>query len=143
MNGSLTATFVPEPSFLTRPFWEDANHGILCRQKCAACGYDMFPPQFACRNCLGTDLPWVASTGRGRVYSFTILDLGTDGRPLPQSKVLADVDLEEGWHMMTNIVGCSPAIVTFGMEVRVVFQRLSAEINLPVFAPILGRRGRD
>ncbi|MEX0407307.1 OB-fold domain-containing protein [Aquibium sp. LZ166] len=135
MNGSSAGTFVPEPSWLTLPFWEHANRGVLCRQKCASCGYDMFPPQFACRRCLGTDLPWVSSSGRGRIYSFTILDMGTDGRPLPQQKVLADVDLEEGWHMMTNVVGCPPDRVSFGMEVRVVWQRLSDRINLPVFVP--------
>jgi uncharacterized OB-fold protein len=128
---------VPEPSPLTKPFWERANQGVLCRQKCAACGYDMFPPQFACRNCLSTNLPWVPSRGRGRIYSFTIVDLGSDGRPLLEQKILADVDMEEGWHMMTNIVACAPNKVTFGMKVQVSWRRLSDGINLPVFVPVV------
>lgn len=135
----MTATdiglFVPTPSWLSQPFWDNAKRGVLCRQKCADCGYDMFPPQFACRQCLSTNLAWTPSSGRGRIHSFTLLYIGPDGKPLQKTKVLADVDMEEGWHMMTNIVGCEPESVAIGMEVRLTWQELSLDILLPVFEP--------
>ena len=61
---------------------------------------------------------------------------GPDGSPLPEPKILADVNLEEGWHMMTNIVDCPPEHVACGMAVAVTWQRLSTTINLPVFSPV-------
>ncbi len=139
MSGGGAPVFLPEPSWLTQPFWDLANKGILSRQRCADCQFEMFPPQFACRQCLSTNLEWMASTGLGRLYSYTILHMAPDGSPLTEPKILADVDLEEGWHMMTNIVDCAPEAVACGMAVAVTWQRLSSAINLPVFSP--ARRG--
>ncbi|TFH24180.1 MAG: OB-fold domain-containing protein, partial [Myxococcales bacterium] len=49
--------------------------------------------------------------------------------------VVAIVELEEGWHMLTNVVGCDPADVRVGLPVRVAFRRMSDEITLPMFVP--------
>lgn len=127
--------FVPEPSWLTRSFWENANRSVLSRQHCTHCGYDMFPAQFACRQCLSTELEWQPSTGRGRLYSFSVLYMGDDGKPLPSPVVLADVDLEEGWHMMTHLIDCPIDQVECDMDVVLSWRRLSDSINLPVFRP--------
>ena len=136
MSGVGSHMFMPEPSWLSQPFWDRANKGILSRQRCVDCQFEMFPPQFACRRCLSTNLEWAASTGLGRLYSFTVLCMAPDGSPLPEPKILADVNLEEGWHMMTNIVDCPPEHVACGMAVAVTWQRLSTTINLPVFSPV-------
>jgi uncharacterized OB-fold protein len=37
---------------------------------------------------------------------------------------------------MTNIVHCAPDAVRIGMPVRVVFEKVSDEITLPVFEPL-------
>lgn len=136
MSDTGNQAFIPEPSWLSQPFWDNANNGVLSRQKCAACGFEMFPPQFACRRCLSTTLDWIASSGKGSLYSFVVLHMGADGSPLAQPKILADVDLQEGWHMMTNIVDCPVDRVRCDMAVAVTWQRLSCSINLPVFAPL-------
>ena len=49
--------------------------------------------------------------------------------------VVAAVKLDEGPHLMTNIVGCAPDAVRIGMQVRVAFHKASGEITLPVFEP--------
>jgi uncharacterized OB-fold protein len=49
--------------------------------------------------------------------------------------VVAIVDVDEGYQMMTNIVGCKPDDVRVGMRVEVEFRRMSDEITLPYFRP--------
>lgn len=132
MNDAVLAPFIPEPSLLTQPFRDLAAQGILSRQRCAHRGYDMFPPQFACPMCLETSLEWLPRNGRGKLYSFSLLHVGVDGRALAQPAILADVNLEEGW----NMVNCPVDQVRCDMAVRVTWRRLSESINLPVFGPI-------
>ena len=47
--------------------------------------------------------------------------------------VVAIVELEEGWHMLSNLVGIAPEEVEIGMPLEVVFERMSDEITLPYF----------
>ena len=47
----------------------------------------------------------------------------------------AIVELEEGWHMLTNLVGLDVGDVRIGMPVEVVFHRVSDEVTLPYFRP--------
>ena len=127
--------FIPSPSPLSQPFWDAANEGVLVRQRCSMCAFEQLPPQFACRRCLATTLEWVPSSGRGTLYSFSVLHMSDAGLPLDTPTVLADVDLHEGCHLLTNL-DCDLPAVTIGMELQVAWRRLSAEINLPVFRPI-------
>ena len=131
---SQAAAPLPEPTELSRPFWEGCRRGELLVQRCRACGHHVFIPEAACTRCLAPDLEWAPSSGRGVVYSYTIVY-----RPQQPTfavpYVAAIVELEEGWHALTNIVGCPPEQVRVGMPVRVHFERRSDEITLPLFRP--------
>ena len=52
--------------------------------------------------------------------------------------MLAWVDLPEGIRMQTNIVDCDPDEVEIGMEVEVVFRKVTEDITLPYFRPRTG-----
>ncbi len=95
----------------------------------------MFIPQPICTGCQGDHLEWVESSGRGRVYSFTTVHRP----PRPEFDVpyvVAIVELDEGWHMLTNLIGCEPNSVQVDMPVEVSFERMSEEITLPMFRPV-------
>jgi len=47
----------------------------------------------------------------------------------------ADVELEEGPRLATNIVGCRPAEVRCEMPVEVTWQDITGEFSLPEFKP--------
>jgi uncharacterized OB-fold protein len=68
---------------------------------------------------------WRVSAGRGTVYSATVVR-ERDGPP--RSLVL--VDLDEGFRMMSRVVGLAPEDVAIGLRVVVRW-----EGDLPVFAP--------
>ena len=125
---------LPHPTSLSRPHWDGCRDGVLRVQRCTACRTIVFIPQPICTHCQGDTLAWIDSSGRGTVYSYTIVHRP----PRPEFDtpyVVAIVELEEGWHMLTNVVGCDPADVRVGLPVRVAFRPMSEEITLPMFEP--------
>jgi len=138
MSGARRGIPLPRPTALSRPHWEGCREGVLGFQRCRDCGACVFIPQPCCTGCLGAGLEWVESSGRGTLYSYTIVH-----RPqqpvfeVPYTVVV--VELEEGWHMLSNLVDCAPDAVEIGMPLEVVFRPMSAEITLPFFRPA-GRR---
>lgn len=125
---------LPQPSALSQPFWDACKRGELVVQRCGDCGEHVFIPQVACTRCFSPKLAWVPSSGRGTVYSFTIVH-----RPQQPAftvpYVVAIVEMEEGWYTLTNIVGCDPEAVRIGLPVEVEFREMSDTITLPLFRP--------
>jgi len=119
---------------LTVPFWEGCAAGELRYQRCAACDTAIFNPAYVCRMCTGRDLRWHVSAGLGTVYSYTICH-----RPMtPQfTEIYAPiiVDLEEGYQMLSDLVGCEATDVQVGMKVRVMFHAIG-DRTLPYFEPV-------
>ena len=125
-------TPLPRPTALSKPYWDACREGRLTVQRCKDCETLTFIPQPCCGNCLGENLEWVASSGRGTLYSYTTVE-----RPQqPAFEVpytVAIVELEEGWHMLSNLVGIEPHEVEIGMPLEVSFERMTDEITLPYF----------
>ena len=124
----------PEPSELTRGFWEAARRHVLVRPVCDACGASFFTPQIACPRCLSEAWTYEPSSGRGVVYSATVVHRA----PFPGLETpyhVAVVDLEEQWSMMTNIVEAGETPTPIGTPVEVTWLPLDDEIVLPVFRP--------
>ncbi len=129
---------LPRPSPLSQPHWDAAREGRLVVQRCSDCGALVFIPQPACTKCFGPRLEWVQSSGRGTLYSYTIVH-----RPQrPEFAVpyaVAIVELEEGWHMLSNLVECEIEEIAVGMPLEVIFEKMSESIALPCFRPARGR----
>lgn len=62
----------------------------------------------------GGELEWVDASGRGRVYSTTVVRK----KPPEPSYNVALIDLDEGPRMMSRVEGVAPESVHIGMEVR-------------------------
>lgn len=89
---------------LTEEFWAAADRRELVRPVCRDCGRNFFTPQIACPQCLSENWTYEPSSGRGRVYSATVVHkASTPGVEVPFH--LGIVDLDEGWSMLTTLVG--------------------------------------
>ena len=80
-----------------------------------------------------TDLEWVEATGRGVVYSTSVMRM----RPPKPSYNVALIDLEEGPRMMSRVDGLPPEEVRIGMKVQA---KIIEEDGAPllVFLPVGG-----
>ena len=126
---------VPNPSASSTPYWDAAKQGRLLYQRCDDCGTIALRPATVCGHCLSRSLTWTESAGRGTLYSWTIVWRA----PRPAFTVPyapAIVTLDEGYWMVTSIIGCEPDDLRDGMPVTVEFHPASDEINLPYFRPV-------
>ncbi len=126
----------PRPTPFTEPFWQATSEGRLVVQRCGACRNWRWPPQLACPECLSEVGDWVDTAGTGTVYSYSVVHRGVDRTRFPRRYVLAIVELDEGIHLLTNLVGCDPSDISIGSRVRVAFRHLDEDHTVYPFTLI-------
>jgi uncharacterized OB-fold protein len=129
---------LPKTDPVTAPFWKSLKNGAMEVQRCDDCTKHVFYPRALCNHCGSRRLSWMPVSGRGTIYSMTIVEKGPS--PAFQADgpyVVALVDLDEGCRMMTNIVGVrpSPDTVKIGMPVEIVYDNVTDAVTLPKFRP--------
>jgi uncharacterized protein len=129
----------PLPELLpeTAGFWEAAGRHELVVQECTECGRLQHFPRLLCHRCLCDKLTWKMVSGRGTVYSFTIIRQVLHASFAPDVPyVYAIVELEEGVRMIANVVGVASEQVRVGMPVKVVFTDVTPAVSIPRFEPV-------
>lgn len=124
---------LPNPSPVTEPFWSAAAARRLLHPRCDVCTRAFFPPHLACPHCRATSWSWAQSVGRGEIYSYSVVHRAPQPGFTPPY-VIAVVDLDEGFELMTNIVGTDPGAVRIGQRVRVTWHE-EGDAVLPMFRP--------
>jgi uncharacterized protein len=119
----------PIPDLETQTFWDAAAQGRLLIKRCGACGAFHYYPRALCPFCLSADTKWVEASGRGVIYTFSVVRRGS------AVYAIAYVTLAEGVSMMTNIVDCDVDALRIGAPVRVVFKPSDGGPPVPMFAP--------
>jgi uncharacterized OB-fold protein len=123
------------PGPLTAPFWQGCAEQTLRFRRCATCAAPDFPPAEHCRQCLSFDVDWETSTGRGVVYSWTVVyRAATPVFETPYAPAI--VTLDEGYQMLTNVIGASIEDLRVGLPVQVDFREVSEDLWLPYFRPV-------
>jgi uncharacterized OB-fold protein len=122
----------------TRAFWEATKERQLRYQKCEACGTVVFYPRAHCTGCVGGKLAWHTASGRGTVYSFSVVRKAE--HPFFRTKVpyaVAWIDLDEGPRILSNVVGVAdPARdIKVGQRVTVEWEAHD-DVALPLFRPV-------
>jgi uncharacterized protein len=124
---------LPKPTPTSRPYWDAARRHELSLQRCAACRAFIYYPRERCPHCFSDRLSWERVSGRGKVYSYTVVRRASS-RAFPEPYVLAIVELDEGPRMTTNI-DAAPENVKVGMPVTVQFDDVTPEHTLVKFKP--------
>ena len=127
--------FLPTPSTLTTPFWEYCKKHELRMQFCSTCGEWIWYPKAWCPTCASRNLEWKLVSGRGTVYSFTVIRQVIDNSPAFQSDlpfVIALIELEEGPRIYSNLKQ-APEDTSIGQKVQVYFDDVTGSFTLPKF----------
>ena len=122
---------------LTKPFWEAAKRRELIIPRCKSCGELFWYPRELCPNCAAMNIEWQRVTGKGRVYTFTVVRQPQDAEfneDVPY--IYAIIQMDEGIRMISNVVGCPVEDVKIDMPVEVTFDDVTPEWTLPKFKPI-------
>ena len=112
-----------------QPFMEAAVAGRLLIKRCTACNQPHYYPRTICPFCQSDRTEWQQASGRGTIYSFSVM------RRVPAPYALAYVTLDEGVTMMTNIVDCDLDAIRIGQAVQVVFKPTDGGPPVPMFRP--------
>jgi hypothetical protein len=104
--------------------------------RCGSCGRALQVPAVACRHCGRRELTWEESEGRGTVYSWTrIWRPQTPAFVVPYVAII--VELDEGWSLVSNLIGCDSDAAAIDMRVQVDFHAIASGAVLPYFRPLL------
>jgi len=114
-----------------KEYFEHLAAGRFMIQRSRSTGGHVFYPRVAEPGTGATDLEWVEASGRGTVYSTTVI---RQKAPTPNYN-LALIDLAEGPRLMSRVEGIVPEAVKIGMAVKA---KLVAENEqtLVVFEPL-------
>ena len=107
------------------PF-KDYNNALkknkLLGLKCKKCGAITCPPMMVCNECTAGDLDIVELSGKGKIVTFTKVNLAPEGRQNEVPYTIVLVELIEGPWIMGNLIDINPETITMeeliGKEVK-------------------------
>lgn len=108
------------------------SEGRFMLQRSRQSGAYVFYPRVAEPGSGRTDLEWVQASGRGVVYSTTVV---RQRPPTPHYNV-ALIDLAEGVRMMSRVEGVEPDAVTIGQAVQAKIVRDASDVAVVIFEPV-------
>lgn len=101
-------------SGVEQTYLANLREGRWLLPKCEGCGRFVFYPRAVCPHCGGEAFEWQPASGRGVIYSTTVMRRGKDGG----DQHLCLVDLEEGVRMMSRVEGVGPGVPNIGDAVH-------------------------
>ena len=134
----MSADAIPRPlplmTGMTEEFYQHCAAGELRFQRCSDCGTWRHVPRELCAACRSFEWAWDLSSGKGRVFTWTVVV-----RPLhpafsgqePYAPVV--VEMEEGVRVLARVMDCTPEELEMDMPVEVDFEDAGQGVTLPVF----------
>ena len=121
----------------TAEFWRSTQSEDFKFQKCLNCATVIWHPRGHCTGCLDGQLEWLTSSGKGTVYSFSVIRQSY--HPFFRTQVpyvVAYVDLDEGPRFLTNVVDVAnpETDVSIGQRVELVWETHEA-LSIPLVRP--------
>jgi len=124
----------PRPTRHSRPYWEGCRRHQLLYQRCAQCSFTGLSAFTVCAQCHASTPVWDESAGHGSLYSWTVVWRPPDPSfQVPYAPAV--VRLDEGFWMMSAVIGCEPEALREELRLAVEFHPVSDEITLPYFRP--------
>lgn len=126
----------PRRNHETVEFWDGCAAGRLLLPRCDECASYIWYPRLVCPFCGSQSVTYHEVSGRGSVYSYSIIRRGHGLFRDVAPYVLAMVQLAEGPTLMTNLVDVDPETVSVDQRVHVVFEPVEGSTDaIYRFAP--------
>ena len=133
---------LPAISSLNQSYWDGLKQRELRLQCCDDCGKIWYPPAPFCPGCWSHHFTWQRASGRGQVNSWVVFHqayFSSLRDDVPYN--VAEVELDEGPRLLTNLIAVDNADISVGMPVEVVFDDVTEEVTLAKFRPAVRKNG--
>ncbi len=129
--------YKPEPRIdsWNKEFWEACQEHKLTAQRCNQTGRVWLPPSPVSPETHDNSWHWIELSGRGVVWSFVIMHqkyFESFSEDIPYN--VAQIKLEEGAMIISNIVGVGNEDIEIGMPVHVSWETRE-NLTIPMFSP--------
>lgn len=128
--------FYPLTDQWTKPFWDAAMERRLTAPQCRACLTFRMPPTPFCPHCLSQEIGWPTLSGRGVIYSFTIVArsvmAGMEGS-LPYAPALVELPDAGRVRLITNVIDTPVDTIKIGASVAVAWRQRRDGYCTPCF----------
>jgi uncharacterized protein len=127
---------LPAVDDLSQLFWEAAKQHKLVVQRCQECSYFNHPPRLACDACQSQQLQFEPVSGRGTIYSFTVMhqpNIAGFEDQIPYINILVELEEQPLLFMVSNLPDSEKDKVRIGGQVEAYFEDVNDEITLPQF----------
>lgn len=136
MSEEKSAYNKPLPSLdgLSGEFYDFCRQEALHFQRCSDCQTFRHVPREMCAECNSFAWEWVPSTGRGVVYTWTVVERALHPafvEDTPMAPVV--VEMEEGVRLLSNMLDCPPGELEIGLPVQIAYEAVTDEVTLPRF----------
>lgn len=128
---------IPHVTPEAEEYFAGTVRGELRVQRCTSCGLHQHYPRILCSHCGAETLEWVTASGRGTVYSYTVIRQNVVppfSEWVPFVVVLVDLD-EHGARMVAAMPALAPDDARIGMKVHAVFRPGNERAGFVDFEP--------
>jgi uncharacterized protein len=115
-------------------FWEAVAERRFLLERCSSCETWIWYPRGFCPECGSSDTFWYESSGRGEIYTLTVVRRSWGPWESLVPYVLAYVRLDEGPCILSNVIECDVDSVRVGQQVELCFVPSAIEPETTVFA---------
>jgi uncharacterized protein len=107
--------------FTIEQFYKFLGQCKLMAGKCQKCGKIHLPPRPLCDNCFSTDFEWVNVSGKGKLLTYTVINIAPAQFQALTPYAVGIVQLENGVKIPGMIQGVTQEQLKIGMKLTLDF----------------------
>ena len=122
-----------EAERLVKKYFEFVSEKKFMGLKCKDCGAYILPPKSICKKCGSREFEWVELSGKGSLYTFTVIHVAAKRFLNDAPFVVGVVQLEEGPRITARIIGVDPnkpETIKTGMPLKATFIESGGQVLL-------------
>jgi len=102
-----------------KKFLDGLAKGKLYGTRCRSCGVKYFPPRTRCSSCGSNDLEWVEVSRKGKLLSYTVVNVKPESYQGYPDYVIGIADMEDGFRVLAWVKCEDLSKLKRGMRIRV------------------------
>jgi uncharacterized OB-fold protein len=125
---------LPALAGLTEEFYDFCRQRELRFQRCNRCDAWRHVPRDMCAECGSFEWRWERSSGRGRIFTWTLVARAMHpafASDVPYAAVV--IEMDEGVRIASNVIDCPVDELEIDTPVEVVFEDVTDDVTLAKF----------